>query len=69
METLLLDEALPKADQMRILSALCEHQVSLHADDSLIKDFGNHARLFPADSIKFFFHFMREGIGNVTRGE
>lgn len=34
-----------------------------------IKDFGNHARLFPADSIKFFFHFMREGIGNVTRGE
>ena len=33
------------------------------------KDFGNHIRIFPLDSVKFFFHFLGEGIGNVKREE
>jgi len=33
------------------------------------KDFGRHARIFPVDSVKFFFHFLGEGIGNAVRGE
>lgn len=27
-----------------------------------MKDFGNHAKVFPWDSIKFFFHFLGDGI-------
>ena len=27
-----------------------------------MKDFGNHARVFPLDSVKFFFHFLGDGI-------
>lgn len=33
------------------------------------KDFGRHAKIFPVDSVKFLFHFIGEGIGNVVRGE
>ena len=40
METLLLDDALSEDDQRRILSALYERNVILHADACLIKDFG-----------------------------
>ena len=34
-----------------------------------LNDFGQHAMIFPLDSVKFFFHFMGEGIGNAVRGE
>ena len=44
METLLLDESLPEIEQIRILSALAEHQVILHADESLMKDFGKELK-------------------------
>lgn len=27
-----------------------------------MKDFGQHARVFPLDSIKFFFHFIGDGL-------
>ena len=27
------------------------------------KDFAEHARVFPLDSVKFFFHFVGDGIG------
>ena len=27
-----------------------------------LKDFGRHAQMFPMDSVKFFFHFMRNGL-------
>ena len=29
-----------------------------------LKDFGRHARIFPLDSVKFFFHFVGDGISN-----
>ena len=34
-----------------------------------LNDFGQHAMIFPSDSVKFFFHFLGEGIGNAVRGE
>ena len=27
-----------------------------------VQDFGRHARVFPLDSLKFFFHFLGDGI-------
>jgi hypothetical protein len=29
---------------------------------SKTKDFVRHARIFPVDSIKFFWHFLRDGL-------
>lgn len=34
-----------------------------------IRDFGRHARIFPWDSVRFFFGFLRDGIGQAARGE
>lgn len=34
-----------------------------------MKDFGRHALVFPLDSVKFFFHFLCNGIGIVSRSE
>lgn len=34
-----------------------------------ISDFTNHFKIFPVNSIKFFCYFMKEGLGNVSRGE
>ena len=31
-----------------------------------MKDFARHARIFPMDSIKFFFHFLRDGLVLAT---
>ena len=44
METLLLDQNLPDTDQMRILSALSEHSVTLHVDSSIMADFGKNLK-------------------------
>lgn len=34
-----------------------------------IRDFGRHARIFPWDSVRFFFGFLRDRIGQAARGE
>lgn len=33
---------------------------------SKMKDFARHARIFPIDSIRFFFHFLRDGLVLAT---
>ena len=33
------------------------------------KDFGRHARVFPLDSGRFFFHFVGDGIKNALGGK
>lgn len=33
------------------------------------KDFVRHSIIFPLDSVKFFFHFLGEGLGNAIRRE
>lgn len=40
-----------------------------HSLNRKIIDFGRHARIFPLDSTRFFFHIMKEGLGNIMRGE
>lgn len=32
-----------------------------------LKDFGRHSLVFPVDSIKFFFHFLRDGLELATK--
>ena len=34
-----------------------------------LKDFGHHMRIFPIDSVKFFYYFAIDGIGGAMRGE
>lgn len=34
-----------------------------------VKDFGRHACVFPLDSVRFFFGFLKDGIGQAIRGE
>lgn len=34
-----------------------------------IRDFGCHTRAFPLDSVRFFFGFLKDGIGQAARGE
>lgn len=34
-----------------------------------MRDFGRHWRLFPVDSLRFFWHFFWDGVGAATRGE
>ena len=31
-----------------------------------MKDFARHVKIFPIDSIKFFFHFLRDGLVLAT---
>lgn len=33
------------------------------------RDFGRHMRLFPLDSVRFFWHFFWDGVGAAARGE
>lgn len=34
-----------------------------------VLEFGRHMRLFPLDSVRFFWHFFWDGVAMVTRGE
>ncbi len=34
-----------------------------------IRDFGRHMRLFPLDSVRFFWHFFWDGVATAARGE
>jgi hypothetical protein len=34
-----------------------------------VRDFGRHMRLFPLDSVRFFWHFFWDGVATAARGE
>ena len=34
-----------------------------------IRDFGRHVQVFPLDSVRFFFGFLKDGMGQAIRGE